>query len=160
PPPLQGASVLHLRFTYLGPAAEGEQLVAPMRAVAPAILESLGEMPYTSIGAVHMDPPEPLPYWDRSLMFAELPPEAVDAFVGLLGPDSGCPLTSVEIRHLGGAMDREPVVANAIPTRGLPFGLFAFASGSPDQEDFLRGYLAKLVDGLEPWSAERSIPTF
>src|SRR5262249_31101899 len=29
PPPLQGASVLHMRFTHLGSAAEGEQLFAP-----------------------------------------------------------------------------------------------------------------------------------
>ena len=160
PPPLQGASVLHLRFTHLGSAAEGERIVTPMRAVAPPILETLGEMPYTSIGAVHMDPPEPIPYWDRSLMFADLPDEAVKAFVRLTGPDSGCPLASVEIRHLGGAMDREPAVPNALATRGLKFALFAFGAGGPDQEDMLRGYLNGLVSGLEPWSARRTIANF
>jgi hypothetical protein len=160
PPPLQGASVLHMRFTHLGSAAEGEQLFAPMRGIAPSILDTVTEMPYTSIGTVHMDPPEPIPYWDRTMMFADLPTEAVDEFVTLTGPDSDCPLVSVEIRHLGGAMDREPAVPNAVPTRGLPFAMFAFGVGGPDQGDLMRGYLAKLISGLEPWSAGRMIPNF
>jgi FAD binding domain/Berberine and berberine like len=160
PPPLQGASVLHMRFTHLGSAAEGEQLFAPMRAIAPSILDTVAEMPYTSIGMVHMDPPEPVPYWDRSMMFADLPTEAVDEFVALTGPDSECPLVSVEIRQLGGAMDREPAVPDAVPTRGLPFVLFAFGVGGPDEDDLMRGYLAKLISGLEPWSAGRMMANF
>lgn len=160
PPPLQGASVLHMRFTHLGSAAEGEELFAPMRALAPSILDTVAEMPYTSIGMVHMDPPEPIPYWDRTMMFADLSREAVDEFVTLTGPDSDCPLISVEIRQLGGAMDREPAVPNAVPTRGLPFAMFAFGVGGPDQEDLMRGYLAKLISGLQPWSAGRMMVNF
>src|SRR5438034_4365540 len=64
PPPLQGASVLHMRFTHLGSAAEGERLFAPMRAIAPSILDTVAEMPYTAIGMVHIDPPRPISYWD------------------------------------------------------------------------------------------------
>ena len=107
-----------------------------------------------------MDAPGPIPYWDRTMMFADLPKEAVDEFVALNGPDSDCPLVSVEIRHLGGAMDQEPAVPNAVPTRGLPFVMFAFGVGGPDQEDLMRGYLAKLISGLEPWSAGRLMANF
>lgn len=160
PPPLQGASVLHMRFTHLGTTAEGEQLFAPMRTIAPSLLDTVAEMPYTSIGTVHMDPPEPIPYWDRTMMFADLPKEAVDEFVALTGPDSGCPLVSVEIRRLGGAMDREPAAPNAVPTRGLPYVMFAFGVGGPDQEEVMRGYLAKLISGLQPWAADRMMANF
>jgi hypothetical protein len=149
-----------MRFTHLGSAAEGEQLFAPMRAIAQSILDTVAEMPYTSIGTVHMDPPEPIPYWDRTMMFADLSEEAVDDFVALAGPDSDCPLVSVEIRQLGGAMDREPAVPNAVPTRGLPYVMFAFGAGGPDQEDLMRGYLAKLISGLDPWSAGRMMANF
>jgi len=76
-------------------------------------------------------------------MLRDLPREAVETFVALTGPDSDCPLMSVEIRHLGGAMDREPAVPNAVPPRGLPFVVFAAGVGGPDQEDLMRGYLAK-----------------
>jgi hypothetical protein len=109
---------------------------------------------------VHLDPPDPLPYWDRTMMFADLPQEAVDAFVALTGPDSTCPLSSVEIRQLGGAMDREPAVANAVSTRGLPFVLFAAGVGGQDQKDLLKGKLAKLIEGLEPWSSDRKMVNF
>jgi hypothetical protein len=120
----------------------------------------VAEMPYTSIGTVHMDPPEPIPYWDRATMFADLPEEAVDTFVALTGPDSDCPLVNVEIRHLGGAMDREPAVPNAVPTRGLPFALFAFGAGGPGEEALMNGYLDKLINGLEAWSARPRLPNF
>jgi hypothetical protein len=160
PKPLQGASVLHLRFTHLGSAAEGAALFAPMRAIAPTVLDAVGEMPYTSIGMVHLDPPDPMPYWDRTTMLRELPSEAIDAFVALTGPDSHCPLTTVEIRRLGGAMDREPVIPNAVPTRGIPYVLFAFGVGGPEKEHLMRSYLAKLMGGLEQWSAGRLMVNF
>ena len=160
PPWLQGASVLHMRFTHLGSADEGEELFAPMRALAPAVMDTVGELPYTSIGLVHMDPPDPIPYWDRSTTLAELPEQAVDEFVALTGPDSDCPLVSVEMRHLGGAMDREPEVPNAVPTRGLPFVMFGFGAGGPEQEDLMCGYLAKVIGGMEQWSSERMMMTF
>ena len=94
------------------------------------------------------------------MMFADLPKEAVDEFVALTGPDSDCPLVSVEIRQLGGAMDGEPSAPNAVPTRGLPYVMFAFGVGGPDQEDLMRGYLAKLISGLKPWSADRMMASF
>ena len=94
------------------------------------------------------------------MMFADLPKEAVDEFVALTGPDSDCPLVSVEIRQLGGAMDREPSAPNAVPTRGLPYVMFAFGVGGPGQEDLMRGYLAKLISGLKPWSADRMMANF
>src|SRR5262249_34347939 len=61
PEPLRGASVMHVRFTHLGSAADGERLFAPMRRLAPALLDTVGETPYTSIGTVHMDPLDPVP---------------------------------------------------------------------------------------------------
>ena len=158
PPPLQGASVLHMRFTHLGSATEGEQLFAPMRAIAPSIMDTVAEMPYTSIGMVHMDPPEPIPYWDRTMMFADFSTEAVDEFVALTGPDSECPLVSVEIRALGGAMDREPAVPNAVPTRGLPFVLFAFGVGGPRPHAGLPGQADRGAGALVQRSLDGQLP--
>jgi FAD/FMN-containing dehydrogenase len=160
PEPLRGAFVLHLRIAYLGSAAEGERLLAPLRAVAPTLVDTVAEMPYTATGLIHMDPPEPIPYFDRTTMLREFPPEAVDRMVELVGPDSGCPLVNVEIRHLGGAWDREPAVPNAVPMRGLPYVMFAFGVGSPDQAEELRASLAAVMDGMEPWADARRMPNF
>ncbi|MFJ2645189.1 FAD-binding oxidoreductase [Streptomyces sp. NPDC087420] len=160
PEPLRGAFVLHLRIAYLGSAADGERLIAPLRSAAPVLLDTVADMPYSAIASVHMDPPEPMPYFDRTTMLREFPPAAADKLVELVGPDSDCPLANVEIRGLGGAFDQQPAVPNAVATRGLPFVMFAFGVGPPDLADQLRGRLAEVVDGMAPWADKRQMVNF
>jgi FAD/FMN-containing dehydrogenase len=152
PEPLRGAFVVHLRIAYQGGASEGSRLVAPFRALGPILLDTVGNMPYTAVGSIHADPPAPIPYYDRSMSLRGLPPQAVDAFVEVTGPESGCPLDSVEIRAFGGAFDQNPRVPNAVSTRGIPFALFCFGVSGPDDANHKRGYLAKVVDKMQPWS--------
>ncbi|MDX3240044.1 FAD-binding oxidoreductase [Streptomyces sp. ME03-5709C] len=160
PEPLRGAFVVHVRIAFLGPVAEGERLIAPLRAAAPALIDAVGEMPYTAMGALHMDPPTPMPYYDRTTMLREFPAEAADKLIELLGPESDCPLVSVELRMLGGALDREPAVPNAVSTRGLPFVLFGFGVGAPDQAAYLREELDELMGAMEPWADRRRMVNF
>ncbi|GIH52299.1 FAD/FMN-containing dehydrogenase [Microbispora rosea] len=154
PEPLRGAFVLHVRFAHLGPASEGEALIAPIRAVTTPLLDAVTKMPYTSVGMIHMDPPQPMPYYDRTTALRELSAETMDAFIELTGPGSDCPLASVEIRALGGALDREPAVPDAVPTRGIPFIVFAAGVGGPDQAGLLQGYLDRIMRRLAPWAVE------
>ncbi|MFG2356881.1 FAD-binding protein [Streptomyces sp. NPDC048521] len=160
PEPLRGAFVVHLRLGYLGSAADGAELIAPLRACAPALLDLVEEKPFTAIGEIHMDPVDPMPYFDRSVCLEEFSEKTAQAFVELTGPQSGCTLANVEIRALGGAFDREPAVPNAVSSRGLPYVVFAFAVGAPDQADTLRADLARVVDGLAPWAAQRNMVNF
>jgi FAD/FMN-containing dehydrogenase len=161
PEPLQGAFVLHVRFAYLGSAADGERLLAPIRAAAPVLLDMVAMRPYTETPLIHLDPPDPLPYYDRTTTMREFPPEALDALLEFAGPDSGNPLISIEIRALGGALDREPSVPNAVPSRGIPYVLFAFGVGGPDQAGELRGWLERMVETFAPWEVDdRRAPNF
>ncbi|MFD8035363.1 FAD-binding oxidoreductase [Streptomyces sp. NPDC048231] len=160
PEPLRGAFVVHVRIAHLGPAAEGERLIAPLRAAAPALIDTVSEMPHTALGAVHMDPPTPMPYYDRTTMLRAFPAEAADKLIELLGPGSNSPLASVEIRMLGGALDREPPVPNAVSSRGLPFVLFGFGVGGPEQAEFLRGKLDEVMNAMEPWADRRRMVNF
>ncbi|MFJ4846571.1 FAD-binding oxidoreductase [Streptomyces sp. NPDC088733] len=160
PEPLRGAFVVHVRFAFLGPMAEGERLITPLRAAAPALVDAVGEMPYTAMGAIHMDPPAPMPYYDRTTMLRAFPAEAADKLIELLGPGSDSPLVSVEIRMLGGALDREPAVPNAVSSRGLPFVLFGFGVGSPEQAGFLGGALEEIMKAMEPWADGRRVVNF
>ncbi|MET8809079.1 hypothetical protein [Streptomyces sp. NPDC004546] len=150
PEPLRGAFVVHLRIGYLGSAADGERLLAPLRASAPALLDLVGEKPFTSSGEIRMDPVDPMAYFDRSVCLEELSEKTARTFVELTGPESGCTLVNVEIRVLGGAFDREPGVPDSVPSRGLPYVVFGFAMGAPDQAAQLRAEPARVVDGLAP----------
>ncbi|MGW5568126.1 FAD-binding protein [Streptomyces tendae] len=160
PEPLRGAFVVHLRIGYLGTAEQGERLVAPLRAAAPALVDLVGEKPFAAIGEIHMDPVDPMPYYDRSVGLRAFTQETAEALEKLTGPASGSVLANVEIRALGGAFDREPSVGNAVSTRGVPFVVFGFGVGGPDQAELLRGQLAAVVDGLKPWAAERGMVNF
>ncbi|WP_320779347.1 FAD-binding oxidoreductase [Streptomyces sp. CRN 30] len=160
PEPLRGAFVVHLRVGYLGSAEDGAELLAPLRAAAPVLIDAVGEKPFTAIGEIHMDPVDPMPYFDRSVCLEEFDEKALQTFVDLTGPESGCTLANVEIRVLGGAFDREPAVPNAVSSRGLPYVVFGFAVGAPDAADGLRGGLERVMDGLSPWTARRNMVNF
>jgi FAD/FMN-containing dehydrogenase len=157
PEPLRGTFLVTLRFAYTGPAADGERLIAPLRAVAPAVLDTVRDMPYTEVASIHNEPTEPLPYYERGIMLREFPAQAQDKLVELVGPDSGSTLTIAELRALGGAWDREPAVPNAVATRGLPYSLLGVEEGPLEEEQRLKESVAVLLDGMEPWRGDRRL---
>jgi FAD/FMN-containing dehydrogenase len=157
PEPLRGAFVVSLRFAYNGTAEDGERMIAPLRAVAPAVLDTVRDMPYTEVGSIHNEPTEPVPYYERGIMLREFPAEALDKLVEHVGPDSDTTLAIAELRALGGAWDREPAVPNAVATRGLPYSLLGVAAGPLSEEQQLKESVAALLDGMEPWRGDRRL---
>jgi FAD/FMN-containing dehydrogenase len=157
PEPLSGAFLVHVRFAYAGAAADGERLIAPLRAAAPAVLDTVRDMPYTEVASIHSEPTDPLPYYERGIMLREFPAQAQDKLVELVGPDSGSTLTIAELRALGGAWDREPAVPNAVATRGLPYSLLGVEEGPLEEEQRLKESVAALLDGLGPWGGDRRL---
>ncbi len=160
PEPLRGAFVVHVRIGHLGGAADGERLVAPLRAAAPVLFDTVEDRPVTAVGEIHGDRVEPMAYVDRSVCLREFPEEAADALVKLAGPGSGRRPASLEIRALGGALDREPEVPNAVATRGVPFVVYGYAVGGDDRADELGRELTGVMDGLAPWAADRHMVNF
>ncbi|MEV6635701.1 FAD-binding protein [Actinoplanes sp. NPDC051470] len=160
PEPLRGAFVVHVRYSYVGPAGEGERLLAPMRALGATVLDTVAEVPYTGSAMIHHDPPLPLPYFDRSLGLRELPDAALAVLTGIAGPRSDCPLTSIEIRALGGALDRAPETPDAVPSRGLAFQLFALGIAGPAAAAPMHGHLAGVITGMTPWAHPRRMVNF
>lgn len=125
PEPLRGQFVVHLRVIHLGDAQTGEQLVAPMRAVAPAIVDLVGEMPYTAIDSVHQDPDHPVPAHERGMLLSSLDDVVIDQLLSVAGPGVQTPVMIVEIRHMGGALSRQPAIPNAVDHRDAAFVLEA-----------------------------------
>ncbi|MEV6367053.1 FAD-binding oxidoreductase [Micromonospora musae] len=160
PEPLRGRLVAHIRIAYVGPADQGERLVAPLRAIAPTLVDSVAEMPYVAVGSIHADPPTPIPFVDRSALLREFTPELIDTIIAAAGPGAGSPLTVLEIRHLGGALDRRPEPPNAIDLGDAAFTFYAVAIGGPDQAESFQGYLTSLLHAIEPWSTDRRFVNF
>jgi FAD/FMN-containing dehydrogenase len=159
PEALRGTFTVCLRIAYTGTSEDGERMIAPLRAVAPAVLDTVAEMPYTAVASIHNEPTEPAPYYERSITLREFPGQAQDKLVELVGPDSQTStcLWIAELRALGGAWDREPAVPNAVATRGLPYVLLGVAVGPLSEEQQLQRSVAELLGGMEPWQGDRRV---
>ncbi|MFF5179091.1 FAD-binding oxidoreductase [Micromonospora sp. NPDC000316] len=160
PEPLRGRMVVHVRIAYVGPAEEGERLTAPLRAIAPALIDSVTEMPYTAVGSIHADPPTPIPIVDGSALLREFTPELVDAIVAQAGPEAGSPLAIFELRHLGGAFDRRPEPGNAVDLQGAAFTCYAVGIGGPDEAPAIQAHLTRVFQAIRPWSTGRRFVNF
>ncbi|MBN3930682.1 FAD-binding oxidoreductase [Streptomyces verrucosisporus] len=131
---LRGRPAVHLRIAFTGSAEEGERLVRPLRAVGPALADTVGEMPYSEVARIHQDPTEPLPYHERNIVLRDLDREALDTLLSVAGPQSPSTDLMVELRHLGGALGRPAAVPNAVGSRDGAFTLSTLSPpGSPDR---------------------------
>jgi FAD/FMN-containing dehydrogenase len=157
PEQLRGRTVGHLRVCYLGPSTGGDTLVAPMREIGPAVLDTVGEMPYLAVDSIHQDPEHPLPFYERSLLLRELTDEAADALLAEVGPGVPSPILMCEIRQLGGALRRRPAVPNAVSGRDAAYSVLAVAVLAPEIAEAGPPAVDALMDRLTPWSTGQTL---
>ena len=103
PEPFRGRFLLSLRFAWVGDPAEGERVLAPLRAAAPVYIDAVSEIPASAVGAIHGDPDEPGPVWTRGFLLKPIDQDFVDELLAHFGQQAGAPFAGVEVRHLGGA---------------------------------------------------------
>jgi FAD/FMN-containing dehydrogenase len=160
PEPLRGRFSVHVRLAYLGSPADGELLFADLRGTAPAILDTVGEMPYTATPAIHADPVDPLAGYESTVLLRDFPAEAAKALLAAAGPAVDTPAMLVELRHLGGALGRRPRVANAVGNRDAAFHFFAGTIAGPGMADELREPLTAITDAMAPWHTGQALVNF
>ncbi|MGE5408586.1 MAG: FAD-binding oxidoreductase, partial [Syntrophothermus sp.] len=156
PEPVRGRSFAVLEVIFNGDEAAGAELVDPLRALGTAAMDTFASVPPAGIAELHMDPPEPTPHAVASRLTGDLDAAAIDALLGAVGPGSGSQLVSVELRHLGGALAREPEGAGALAT--LPGAFLAFGVGIvpvPEAMAPTRGWLDALDAALSPYDSGR-----
>ena len=152
PEPLRGKFVVSVRLVHLGSAAEGEAVVAPIRAVATPIMDMIGDMPYAAVDGVNMDPPNPMPVRERNVALSALPAEAVDALLAVGGPDVPAPLALLELRLLGGALSRRPAADNAVTGRDAAFSLFVVGAPFGPPPEVSAAAAQAVLDAVGPWA--------
>jgi FAD/FMN-containing dehydrogenase len=157
PEPLRGQFVVHLCIAYAGSAEDGARLLAPLRDAAPAIMDTVAEMDYADIDRVFDDPDHPVPAKEGCTLLGELTDDAVAALLEQAGPGVQCPLVMVQLRHLGGALDRAPETADAVTGRGAQFSVSAIGMLAPQVAELVPGALSSLLGALAPYSTGRSM---
>ncbi len=158
PAALRGRYAAHVRIAFNGDAAEGERLVAPLRAIGPRLVDDLGELPYSEGESIYKDPPFPHAYTGTNAMLRELDPAALGAVRELTGPDRPL-MTVVDLRHLGGALSREPAVASAVGNRDARYILRVITMlDGPDDIEQARRTQERVLEVLAPWTTGSSLP--
>jgi FAD/FMN-containing dehydrogenase len=160
PDHLRGRSFALVEAVFMGDEGEGADLLEPLRALGPA-MDTFAMVPPVGISELHMDPPDPVPYTGEGLMLGKLDAAAVDAFVGAAGPDSGSPLVSAEIRHLGGALHRAGEGHGALATFDSEYLTFGVGAVLDDETHAAsRRQLSILRHALEPYDTGRQYLNF
>ncbi|HWC23249.1 MAG TPA: FAD-binding oxidoreductase [Flexivirga sp.] len=160
PEPLRGRLTVHLRFLYVGGPEEGERELAPIRAVAAALIDTVAVTPYSAIASVHCDPTDPLPVWDTSCLLTEFPAAAVDALLDVAGPGNDVPLIVAEIRPMGGALATAQGTDNAVGGREAAFNAYAVGVLPPPLVDVTPAAGRAFVDALAPWATGGTLINF
>ncbi len=82
--------------------------------------------------------------------------DTIDALVAAAGPDSGSPLLSVELRHLGGAVGRSSVDHGAADTLQGDYIMFAVGMApAPEMGAAVEAHVDMVREALAPWDAGR-----
>lgn len=160
PAPIAGKQTVAVRFVWTGDPAEGEQVLAPMRSVAPLVFGGVQVMPAAGVGVIYGDPVDPMPSHDRCAVLSELPREAIDTILDVAGPTSDCTQLVVELRQLGGRITATPTVPSAFCGRDAPFTLRTIGITAGPRTGAIRADAAAIITAAQPWTTARRLPNF
>ena len=153
PAEIRGKSFALIEAFHLGDQAQADELLAPLRALGP-VNDTIATITMPELLRVHMDPDQPAAFLGDGLMIASLPDQAIDALVSTAGTSAKFPLTSVEVRHLGGELGRDRPDNGALASLQAPYLLGAGGiAPTPDLEAPVRAQVDAVEDALTPWKA-------
>ncbi|MBE2315486.1 FAD-binding oxidoreductase [Solirubrobacter sp. CPCC 204708] len=145
---LRGRSVVMIDGAVQGDPA----VLRPLRDLRPEI-DTFAMVPAATLARLHQDPEQPMPFVGRSALVDGLTPEAIRALLAQVGPGSGSPLDSVELRQAGGALRRRTPGHGAIAGIDGDFLLFMAGLVTDGQVGAVKEVAIKRVlRAMEPWT--------
>jgi FAD/FMN-containing dehydrogenase len=160
PEPMRGRNFVVVEAVVLGDEGFGSEQLDPLRALGPEF-DTFAMVPTEGIAELHMDPPMPVPYTGEGELLDQLDAAAIDRFVAAAGPESGSPLVSAEIRHVGGALSRPEAHYGALATLDalyLTFGVGMVMDAESYRAN--RAQLERLDHAFAPYDTGRQYLNF
>jgi FAD binding domain len=155
PEPIRGVPLLTIDAACIGTQEEGEATIAPLREIGETIMDTFAWMPAAGLCRIHMDPENPVPGIGEGQTIGDLPDGAIDAFVGVAGPDSGSPMLLSELRHLGGALSRPDESGGALSHLDAGFVMYSVGLPmTPELGKAIPPYLLRIDEAMRPWAAD------
>ena len=160
PPFLSGRSVVSIQTLYLGDAATAQALLAPLTAVGGTVLNALRPVSVAELDSVAAEPSDPMPSNEFSMLLPRLDDVAAKSLLDVAGPGSGSPWTTVQLRHLGGALRRPGAGAGATGAIHEEFNLFVLGVPVPPLVEALAAHKPVLTAAMEPHTSGRRLFNF
>ncbi|HYQ79437.1 MAG TPA: FAD-binding oxidoreductase [Solirubrobacterales bacterium] len=152
---LRGKALLAVDAVCIGDQAAGEAAIAPLREIGEPILDTFGQIPTPGICAIHMDPEQPVPGHGHHRVLRELSDEAIDAWVGAVGPDSDTPLLLSELRQLGGVLGRPDPDGGALSHLDAGWAMYGVGMAmTPEMAAAVDAGLDRVHEAMAPWAAD------
>ena len=160
PEPVRGKSFVVVEAIHVGDPAEADQLLRPLRALAP-VNDTITTIPVQELSHLHLDPEEPVPGVADGSVLDGLDHRAIDELDRVAGAHSGSPLLSVEVRHLGGELARARPQHGAIASIEGGYAMFAVGmTPTPEAHAAVSGHVEVVREVLEPWTARHMYLNF
>lgn len=160
PEHLRGRAFAVVEAIYLGDRTEADELLAPLRALGPEE-DTIATIPAKELILLHGDPAQPVPGVVDGILLRDLPADAIEAIVRLAGAQSGAPLISLDVRHLGGALARPPAEPAALERLEAGYVVSAVgAAPDPEQAAAVSTCITGIEEALAPWTADQSSLNF
>ena len=162
PEPLRGGSFVSVRGCFCGdPPEAGEELLRPWREFGEPLVDTFRVMPYREMDMIGMDPADPIGAYTHHELLRELSPEAMDKLVEVAGAGSNSPLILLELRQLGGALERPPADLSPIGRRDSQFIMNGIgATPSPEVAHAVQAHLAYVADEMRPYQTGATYVNF
>jgi len=153
PEPMRGRAFAMVEAAYIGDAGAGGKLTEPLRQLGPE-LDTFATIRPPELGQLHMDPEQPVPNEGDGALLTDFPGAAIEALDAVAGPDADTPLVSVEVRHLGGALDRPAPGESGQPTVEASHLMWAVGvTPSPEVTEAVRRDTQAVKAALADWHA-------
>ena len=159
PAAMRGRSFVAVEAACLATEAEGMDSLRSLRELRPEI-DTFAMIPPADLGALHLDPVEPVHLHFDGCLLEDLPTAAVDALVEMAGPGSGSALMSAELRGLGGAMAEEAPGHGALGSVGARFAAATLGVVDDGHMADVDRQAALVRAALAPWRARQNYPNF
>jgi FAD/FMN-containing dehydrogenase len=146
PEPFAGKEIVLVAACVNAAEARATELLAPMRDRPGVVVDTFTAMPFAQVGQIWPAPADPVPSVGYGDGLRALDDVTVDDLLALVGAGSGCPLTMVEVRYLGG--QRPAGVRPGFAHYAGDYVMHAVAI-TPDLAP-AQAYLQQLADGMSP----------
>lgn len=152
-------ATLAIRFASTHSRQHSEKLLAPLRAAAIPIMDTIADLTIPELPRIHAEPDAPMPVYRDQLLLNDLPTTAVDTILAAIHNPEFLSISAIELRRLGGELAEPIGPPSAFSHRDAAYSISVGGPAAPGQTN-LTAAAQNLLTTLGPWSTGGTLANF